>query len=45
MQMHAELTDINSLLQLISTCEIDTQKEVCLSSIDYLWVYALNGKK
>ena len=23
---HAKSTDINSLLQLISTCEIDTQK-------------------
>ena len=30
-------TDINSLLQLISTWEIDTQKYVCVSSIYYHW--------
>ena len=29
--------DISSLLQLISTCEIDTQKYVCVSSIYYHW--------
>ena len=34
-----KLTDISSLLQLISKCEINTQKYVCVSSIYYHWLF------
>ena len=38
-------TDISSLLQLISTCEIDTQKYVCVMHIVYLLLLGKMNKK
>ena len=36
-------TDINSLLQLISTCEINKQKYVCIDILYLLSLVAINS--
>ena len=33
---------MKSLLQLISTCEIETQNQVCISCFYYLWCHGFN---